>query len=336
VTSSGPLKDALGRKRTSANTPGARKGIPSPIAGRTFPLELLTPREVDVLLATPAKDETYDARDRAMIWLIYRCDIKLGQVVQLLRSDWDPATGVLSIPPGRLMGARTARIDPRGREVLEEWLQVRRLIPNVRVGTPLFCQIQTPASGRDVTPGAWRKSLEIRSRKSGIEKRINAEALRASGRLHAQRRTSVIGAFAEAHIDDFGFRSRHPTVHDRWQAAIELYGVNPERHAARIAQDCQAALDQFGAELALRHELDVLTDAAPLDRLNRVLRGLPLRSPAVREFLKALVAHAYGALRDIESHRDDLEVRSRRVIYNTMMVLYEVDRSLAVSTKRQT
>jgi hypothetical protein len=307
--------------------PGVRKGIPSPKAGRTFPNELLTPREIDVLLATPAKDVTFDARDKAMIWLMYRSDLKLFQVVRLLRSDWNPETGILKIPPGKAIPGRAVRVDSRGRELLEDWIEFRRHLANVRVTTPLFCQIQSPATGRDVAPSAWRKSLEIRTRKAGIEKRVNPEALRESGRLHAQRRTLLIGTQFEAYIDDYDFRGRHPEAHDRWQAAIELFGANADRHAVRIAQDCRASLEALASDFELDQDADASPDVDFNDRLTRVIERDRRSSPTVRKALKALVAQVDYSLGNFENHADQGR-HAQRVIYQTMTVLYEIDRSL--------
>jgi integrase len=51
--------------------------------------EIATPKELDAILDAGAKTTALDARDRAMIWLMYRHGLRLHQVIALERRDYD-------------------------------------------------------------------------------------------------------------------------------------------------------------------------------------------------------------------------------------------------------
>ena len=88
--------------------------------------EVLTAKEVSDLFAAKSGSAPGTARDRAMLSLMYRADLKIHQIALLERRDYEPETGNLDVPGTQGGSARTVQLDSRSRELLDEWIAVRR------------------------------------------------------------------------------------------------------------------------------------------------------------------------------------------------------------------
>ena len=67
--------------------PGYRKGQSPPSKGKTYPAEVLTPEELRALLAQCSSTSSYGLRHRALITLLYRTGLRLGEGLALGPKD---------------------------------------------------------------------------------------------------------------------------------------------------------------------------------------------------------------------------------------------------------
>lgn len=72
--------DSLGRRRSPATFRDFHKGTTPANKGRSMRPEVLTAKEVSDLFAAKSGSAPGTARDRAMLSLMYRADLKIGRV----------------------------------------------------------------------------------------------------------------------------------------------------------------------------------------------------------------------------------------------------------------
>jgi hypothetical protein len=178
--------------------------------------------------------------------------------------------------------------------------------------------------------------LSRKARNLQIDKRVAPEGLRKSWAQHQAAAPAGVERQIEAYVDDHLFRVRYPLAHAKWRDAHDLYLLDAERHATRIGHDCREATLAFAAELARLHLTTAPASAGVIDKLRSVLRSQHGASDTVRRHLDALLAYwgtvwdlanrqEHGALREKEPLRAE---DSRRLAFQTVLVMYEVDRAL--------
>ncbi len=148
-------------------------GRPGHNAGRKLPAEPLSGAEVDALLAAFNKGPT-GRRNAALVALLYRGGLRIGEALALRPSDLDDATGTVRVRHGKGDKARTVGLDPGAFAVVARWLDARRKL-GLRNGQ-LLC---TPR-GAPWSPQAAREALYRAARKAGLEKRVHPHGLRHS------------------------------------------------------------------------------------------------------------------------------------------------------------
>lgn len=153
-------------------------GRPGHNAGRTFPVELLTPEEVTALMSAMNKGATGD-RNRALVTVLYRAGLRVSEALALKAADVDVRAGTIRVLRGKGSKARTVGIDEGGLLHVERWAARRKTLGlNRRV--QLFCQLD----GSAWSPQAVREMLRYAAAKAGIEKRVHPHGFRHS---HAAR-----------------------------------------------------------------------------------------------------------------------------------------------------
>jgi hypothetical protein len=135
------------------------------------------------------------------------------------------------------------------------------------------------------------------------------------------------------YLDEDAFRLRHPDAYERWQAAIDLFAVNPKRHATRIGHDCRESLLAFADGALEARRVRPKAGSGTVDKLRLLIdRAATSHRPA--ELCNALVMYwgtvsdlaqrqEHGASREREALRGE---DARRLIFHTMVVMFEVDR----------
>jgi site-specific recombinase XerD len=104
-------------------------------------------------------------RLRALIVVLWRAGLRIGEALSLSERDLDPARGSLLVRHGKGGKRREVGMDEWGWEQLRPWLEKRLELP---VGA-LFCVISGPTRGRPCS-------------RSGARAQLRREAAQSSGR----------------------------------------------------------------------------------------------------------------------------------------------------------
>jgi hypothetical protein len=141
-------------------------------------------------------------------------------------------------------------------------------------------------------------------------------------------------------LDSERFRAAYPEAYARWREAVDLlWGADSDRELSTIGHKCREAVQEFASALVERHNPpDVNPDKAMTrDRLSAVVN---LRRAALGEKRSALLDamfdywKAAGDLIQRQEHAGQREAEplgwedGRRVVLQTAVVMFEVDRTL--------
>jgi len=161
--------------------------------------------------------------------------------------------------------------------------------------------------------------------------------------LHTQSGEPVQQIEAEVHsyIAVGDFQRRHPQAHQKWSSATQrLWSSDSSTEWTNIGHDCREAMQYFATDLITNAGL---ADQYPnpvktVDRIRAVLETTKaLRGDAEQALLDALLVY-WGTVSDIvqrQEHGAQKEGEAltfedaRRVVFQTAIVMYEIDRSLS-------
>lgn len=154
---------------SSVHAPSWRRRLP----------EFLTVEEVERLLEAPDRTNPLEARDKAMLELMYSTGIRVGELVALDLEDVDLENRLV-----RVRGkGRRERIVPFGvpaEEALRLYLSLRDRFLKGREERALFLS----GRGRRMTERNFRERLALYARRAGIVRRISPHTLRHSFATH--------------------------------------------------------------------------------------------------------------------------------------------------------
>jgi integrase/recombinase XerD len=143
--------------------------------GRKRPAEVLTEAELRALLAQCSHRAPTGIRDRALITVLYRAGLRVGEALALKVSDVDARQGTVRVLHGKGDRARTVGIDDGALAVVQLWLEARRQLGvPANGGTPLFCTLD----GGELSANQVRQMLRRRAARAGIDKRVHPHGLR--------------------------------------------------------------------------------------------------------------------------------------------------------------
>jgi integrase/recombinase XerC len=144
--------------------------------GEKFPAEPLTKDEVLALMNVCSRRAPTGRRDRALICLLWRGQLRISEALALKAADFDPAACTLRVLHGKGNKARVAIIDAQAAAELSAWLAVRKGL-GLNGHKPIFCTLK----GRPISTAQVREMLPRRAKKAGIAKRVHAHGLRHTG-----------------------------------------------------------------------------------------------------------------------------------------------------------
>lgn len=147
-----------------------------PNYGKTYPAETLTRGEVLALMGACGRGPC-GLRNRAMIAVLWRTGIRVGELVALYPKDLDRDAGKLTVLRGKGAKRRVVGIDPQALAVVERWLEARAKL-GVSGRSPLFCVVSEPGRGRALRTARVREMVRYTARKAGVEKRVHPHGLR--------------------------------------------------------------------------------------------------------------------------------------------------------------
>jgi site-specific recombinase XerD len=186
--------------------------------GRKFPAEPLTADEVRALMGACSKKAPTGIRDRALICLLWRGQLRLNEALALKVGDFDPAACSVRVLHGKGDAARVVAIDPQAADVLTAWLQCRKAL-GLNGHRPIFCTLR----GKPLKDAQVREMLPRRARRAGIEKRVHAHGLRHTG----------ASELAQEGVPLLEIRDQ---LGHRWAATTEryLHVLNPQLRLERL------------------------------------------------------------------------------------------------------
>ena len=131
-----------------------------------------------------AGETDHGLRVRALIVVLWRAGLRIGEAMALTEPDLDPGRGSVLIRQGKGGKRREVGMSQWGFDQLRPWLARRVGMP---VGT-LFCVIDGQTRGRPWTTAAARNHLRRIATKAGVPRRSlrTSSATRMRSRWHAK------------------------------------------------------------------------------------------------------------------------------------------------------
>jgi site-specific recombinase XerD len=142
---------------------------------RKRPPEVLTEQEVRALIGACSNRAPTGIRNRALIAVLWRCGLRLGEALALEPRDADLHAGALRVRHGKGDRSRTVGLDDGTQALLARWLDRRQRL-GVNGRRRLFCKLD----GGPLDQSYVRHLLRRLAAKAGIERRVHPHGLRHS------------------------------------------------------------------------------------------------------------------------------------------------------------
>jgi site-specific recombinase XerD len=167
------LFDAAGHRRSPVTMPGFHEGRAPRNKGRQYPADPPTVEEI-IAVMREAGGGADGARLRALIVILWRAGVRIGEALDLAETDLDASRGAVLVRRGKGGRRREVGMDRWGWTQLQPWLGVRRQLP---VGT-LLCVIRGATAGRRWEQSSARKQLARTAARAGVRRRFAPHQLR--------------------------------------------------------------------------------------------------------------------------------------------------------------
>lgn len=154
--------------------------------------EILTGREVELLLAQPSCADAKGYRDKAMLEVMYATGIRVTELIDLNASDVNLELGIINCSGSKKN--RIIPLYPAALRALAVYMQeVRPIMVSDSNENALFVNV---SGGRMSRQGFW-KILKHYQAKAGIEKDITPHTLRHSFAVHLLENGADLGSLQE-------------------------------------------------------------------------------------------------------------------------------------------
>ena len=140
--------------------------------GSRLDADLLTSEEIELLMRQCSRRAPTGVRNRALIAVLWRCGLRIGEALALAVKDLDPDSGTLVVQRGKGGKRRVVGVDAGTVALVGRWLELRR--KRAIHGRTLFCTL----AGRPMDASYVRHALPRLARKAGVERRVHAHGLR--------------------------------------------------------------------------------------------------------------------------------------------------------------
>lgn len=154
--------------------------------------QILSGKEVELLLAQPVCDDAKGYRDKAMLEVMYATGMRVSELIDLNVEDVNLELGVVKC--GGEKKSRVIPLYPAALRALADYMQEARPILIIEPGEPsLFVNVSGTRMSRQ---GFW-KILKFYQAKAGIEKEITPHTLRHSFAVHLLENGADLGSLQE-------------------------------------------------------------------------------------------------------------------------------------------
>lgn len=188
--------------------------------GTKLPVEILSDAEVAELTAKCSRRAPTGVRNRALIYVLYRCQLRVSEALDLRPADIDATRSQINVRHGKGDKQRFVSVDAGTLDQIAAWLAVRASLGH-NGHHPLFCTI----AGQPLKDAYVRALLPRLARRAGIHKRVHPHGLRHSGASALLDRGAALSDIQS----QLGHSS--PSTTDRY-----LHQLNPAGRAGRLAQ----------------------------------------------------------------------------------------------------
>jgi site-specific recombinase XerD len=167
------LYDAAGNRRSPAMMPGYHHNRAPRNKGSRYPADPPTVEEI-VAVMRAAGDGSDGVRLRALIVILWRAGLRIGEALDLAETDLDPSRGAVVVRKGKGGRRREVGMDRWAWDQLHPWMEIRARLP---VGA-LLCVIHGATAGRHWEQSAARKQLRRTAVRAGVRRRFAPHQLR--------------------------------------------------------------------------------------------------------------------------------------------------------------
>ena len=154
--------------------------------------QILSGREVELLLAQPACVDAKGYRDKAMLEVMYATGIRVSELIELNAEDVNLELGIL-----KCVTAKKSRVIPLYPAALRSLALYLRDIRPVMVADPEETALFVNVSGSRMSRQGFWKILKFYQNKAGIEKEITPHTLRHSFAVHLLENGADLGSLQE-------------------------------------------------------------------------------------------------------------------------------------------
>jgi integrase len=138
-----------------------------------YPADPPTVEEIIAVMRTAGSDPD-GARLRALIVILWRAGLRIGEALDLAETDLDSGRGAVLVRKGKGGRRREVGMDRWAWHQLQAWLEIRAGFP---VGT-FLCVIHGQTAGRHWEQSAARKQLRRTAGAAGVRRRFAPHQLR--------------------------------------------------------------------------------------------------------------------------------------------------------------
>ena len=135
--------------------------------------DVLTTANAEAVIAACSRRAPTGMRNAALIAVLWRCGLRVGEVLALSPTDIGLDDGVVRVRRGKGGKPRAVGLDAGTAALIERWLHVRKRRVSVR-NAPLFCTLR----GGCIDDSYVRRLLPRLAQRAGVEKRVHAHAFR--------------------------------------------------------------------------------------------------------------------------------------------------------------
>jgi site-specific recombinase XerD len=167
------LFDAAGHRRSPVTMPGFHEGRAPRNKGCRYPADPPTVEEI-IAVMREAGGGADGARLRALIVILWRAGLRIGEALDLAETDLDASRGAVLVRRGKGGRRREVGMDRWAWSQLQPWMAARRQLP---VGT-LLCVIRGATAGQRWEQAAARKQLARTAARAGVRRRFAPHQLR--------------------------------------------------------------------------------------------------------------------------------------------------------------
>jgi site-specific recombinase XerD len=154
---------------------------------------VLSAAEVIALIRSCSPRAPTGIRNRALIAVLWRCGLRVGEALALEQRDIDLDAATIRVRHGKGDRSRTVGLDDQTAALIGRWIDRRRaLSPGAR--SPLFCTLR----GARIDSSYVRRLLPRLARKAGIDRRCHAHGLRHAYASELAREHTPINVIRDA------------------------------------------------------------------------------------------------------------------------------------------